>query len=199
MYFQERNLRKNSKNFDVEPKGEKIKAGRLNMRKERRMTAYLQKRTVRFQLSLDQMRIVADEGARLANLCSTRMGRAQQMCKERADAVMAIDSFLRNSSDMERKIRDLNKQVDKLVRFCNQTEQAMTHLEALNSIVRTEEEVDLIRQQTRSAATIINMDPSPSPALVLNTSIRPNDEAREKQEEVMLEEFLSGKKPASLD
>ncbi|KAL6729111.1 hypothetical protein Aduo_000196 [Ancylostoma duodenale] len=121
------------------------------------------------------------------------------MCKERADAVMAIDSFLRNSSDMEKKIRELNKQVDKLVRFCNQTEQAMTHLEALNTIVRTEEEVDLIRQQTRSAATIINMDPSPSPALVLNTSIRPCDEAREKQEEVMLEEFLSGKKPASLD
>ncbi|KIH61956.1 hypothetical protein ANCDUO_07766 [Ancylostoma duodenale] len=63
------------------------------------------------------------------------------MCKERADAVMAIDSFLRNSSDMEKKIRELNKQVDKLVRFCNQTEQAMTHLEALNTIVRTEEEV----------------------------------------------------------
>ncbi|EYC12097.1 hypothetical protein Aduo_000195 [Ancylostoma duodenale] len=34
---------------------------------------------LKFQLSLDQMRIVADEGARLANLCSTRMGRAQQV------------------------------------------------------------------------------------------------------------------------
>ncbi|ETN78810.1 hypothetical protein NECAME_10110, partial [Necator americanus] len=152
---------------------------------------------LKFQLSLDQMSIVADEGVRLANLCSTRMGRAQQMCKERADAVMAIDSFLRNSSDMEKKIRDLNRQVDKLVRFCNQTEQAMTYLEALNQIVRTEEEVDLIRQQARSAATIINMDPSP--ALVLNTSIRPADEDRERQEEVMLEEFLSGKKPASME
>ncbi|VDP08082.1 unnamed protein product [Heligmosomoides polygyrus] len=85
------------------------------------------------------MRAEADEGARLANLCSTRMGRAQQMCKERADAVMAIDSFLRNTSDMERKIRDLNKQVD------------------------------LIRQQTRSASSIINMEPSA--ALVLNTSV----------------------------
>ncbi|VDO24112.1 unnamed protein product [Haemonchus placei] len=97
----------------------------------------------RFQLSLDQMRMVADEGVRLANLCSTRMGRAQQMCKERADAVMAIDSFLRNTADMDRKIKDLNKQVDKLVRFCNQTEQAMTHLEALATVVRTEEEASL--------------------------------------------------------
>ncbi|KAK6030734.1 hypothetical protein OSTOST_03121, partial [Ostertagia ostertagi] len=118
------------------------------------------------------MRMVADEGVRLANLCSTRMGRAQQMCKERADAVMAIDSFLRNTSDMDRKIKDLNRQmckeradavmaidsflrntsdmdrkikdlnrqVDKLVRFCNQAEQAMTHLEALATVVRTEEE-----------------------------------------------------------
>ncbi|VDL82267.1 unnamed protein product [Nippostrongylus brasiliensis] len=106
------------------------------------------------------MRIVADEGVRLANLCSTRMGRAQQMCKERADAVMAIDSFLRNSSDLDKKIKDLNKQVDKLVRFCNQTEQAMTHLEALTTIVRTEEEIDMIRQQTRTASSIINMEPS---------------------------------------
>uniref|UniRef100_A0A158P972 BLOC-1-related complex subunit 5 n=1 Tax=Angiostrongylus cantonensis TaxID=6313 RepID=A0A158P972_ANGCA len=150
---------------------------------------------LKYQLSLDQMSIVADEGARLANLCSTRMGRAQQMCKERADAIMAIDSFLRNITEMEKKIRDLNKQVDKLTRFCNQTEQAMTYLEALCQIVRTEEEMDLLRQQSRSVATIINMDPSP--ALVLNTSVRPSDEVREQQEEVMLEEFLSGKIPAS--
>ncbi|CAJ0593235.1 unnamed protein product [Cylicocyclus nassatus] len=152
---------------------------------------------LKFQLSLDQMRVVADEGVQLANLCSTRMGRAQQMCRERADAVMAIDSFLRNASDLEKKMKDMNRQVDKLVRFCNQTEQAMTHLEALNNIVRTEEEVDLIRQQTRSATTILNIDPSPSPALVLNTAVRPGDEARERQEEVMLEEFLSGKRPSS--
>ncbi|PIO74792.1 hypothetical protein TELCIR_03198 [Teladorsagia circumcincta] len=151
----------------------------------------------RFQLSLDQMRMVADEGVRLANLCSTRMGRAQQMCKERADAVMAIDSFLRNTSDMDRKIKDLNRQVDKLVRFCNQAEQAMTHLEALATVVRTEEEVDLIRQQTRSVSSIINIEPSA--ALVLNTSVQPTDENRERLEEVMLEEFLSGKKPDSLD
>ncbi|VDM63037.1 unnamed protein product [Angiostrongylus costaricensis] len=111
----------------------------------------------RFQLSLDQMGIVADEGARLANLCSTRMGRAQQMCKERADAIMTIDSFLRNISEMEKKIRDLNKQVDKLTRFCNQTEQAMTYLEALCQIVRTENEVLLSRKVERSVLSNKNL------------------------------------------
>ncbi|KAK5966633.1 hypothetical protein GCK32_022527 [Trichostrongylus colubriformis] len=65
------------------------------------------------------MQAVADEGVRLANLCSTRMGRAQQMCKERADAVMAIDSFLRNTSDMDRKIKDLNRQVTGFHLSCN--------------------------------------------------------------------------------
>lgn len=150
---------------------------------------------LKFQLSLEQMRAVADEGVRLANLCSTRMGRAQQMCKERADGVMAIDSFLRNTSDMDKKIRELNKQVDKLVRFCNQTEQAMTHLEALMTIARTEEEMDLIRQQTRSASKIINMEPAA--AVALNSSMQPSNETIERQEEVMLEEFLSGEQPTS--
>ena len=75
---------------------------------------------------------------------------------------MDIDSFLRNSSDLESKIKDLNRKVDKLVRFCNQTEQAMTHLEALATVARTEEEVDMIRQQAKSAMTIINMDGGPS-------------------------------------
>uniref|UniRef100_A0A1I7XMW7 Charged multivesicular body protein 7 n=1 Tax=Heterorhabditis bacteriophora TaxID=37862 RepID=A0A1I7XMW7_HETBA len=144
-----------------------------------------------FQVSLEQMRNVSDEGVRLANLCSTRMGRAQQMCKERADAVMSIDSFLRNTSDIEKRIRELNKQVDKLVRFCKQTEQTMTHLEALDIIVRTEDEIDMIRQQTKNAAAIINIEPSP---VVLNTIARPGNADREKQEEVMLEEFLSPEK-----
>ncbi|KAK6008897.1 hypothetical protein OSTOST_26205 [Ostertagia ostertagi] len=85
----------------------------------------------------------------------------------------------------------LMKGVDKLVRFCNQAEQAMTHLEALATVV------DLIRQQTRSVSSIINIEPSA--ALVLNTSVQPSDENRERLEEVMLEEFLSGKKPDSLD
>ncbi|KJH51100.1 hypothetical protein DICVIV_02767 [Dictyocaulus viviparus] len=161
----------------------------------------------KFQLSLEQIGAVADEGLRLANLCSTRMGRAQQMCKERADAFLTIDSFLRNTSDIEKKIRDLNKQVthhivngyykicilidfevDKLVRFCNQTEQAMTYLEALCYIVKTEEEVHFMQQQSRLAETIINM--SESSASVLNSSLRPNIELQEQQEEVMLEEFL---------
>ena len=131
----------------------------------------------RFQISLEEMRSTADEGARLANLCSTRMGRAQQvlhfsnickqrnpfqMCLERAESVMEIDTFLRNTTELENKIKDLNRKVDKLVRFCNQTEQAMTHLEALNVVAKSEEEVNLIRQQAKSAMTIINMDAGPT-------------------------------------
>ncbi|CAI4221692.1 unnamed protein product [Auanema sp. JU1783] len=144
---------------------------------------------LKFQCNLQEMREKADEGARLANLCSTRMGRAQQMCKERADAVLSIDSFLRNPYDIDKQLRDLHKQVDKLQRFCNQTEQALTHLEGLQIVAQTEEEVELIRQQARTASTIIIMDSGP--ATILTAPTRPDDEVKQKQEEVMLEEFLS--------
>ena len=55
---------------------------------------------------------------------------------------------------MDRRVRDLNRQVgsfsvtvalkvqlDKLTRFCEQTELAMTHLEALHYVVETEKKV----------------------------------------------------------
>ncbi|CAD6190872.1 unnamed protein product [Caenorhabditis auriculariae] len=147
---------------------------------------------LRFQTKLEEIKANGEESARLANLCSTRMGRSQQMCKERSDAVMTIDEFVRNPADFEKKIREINNQLTKLTRFCNQTEQAMTHLEALSEIVRAEEEVDLIRQQSRTAATIVQIE-SPN---VLSGEIRsrPGDEARAHQEELMLEEFLSAEK-----
>ena len=85
------------------------------------------------------------------------------MCMERANPVMDIDNFLRNTTEIDNKIKDLNRKVDKLVRFCNQTEQALTHLEALSTVAKSEEEVNVIRQQSRSAMTIINMDSGPSP------------------------------------
>ncbi|PAV75911.1 hypothetical protein WR25_01222 [Diploscapter pachys] len=108
---------------------------------------------LKYQTTLQEMRQASEESARLANLCSTRMGRSQQMCKERADAVLEIDNFLRDTSEFDKTIRDINKQVDKLVRFCQQTEQALTHLEALDKIVQTEDEVELIRQQIFMAAS----------------------------------------------
>lgn len=105
---------------------------------------------------------------RLSGVCHTYPGPCSnkiilfQMCMERANPVMDIDNFLRNTTEIDNKIKDLNRKVDKLVRFCNQTEQALTHLEALSTVAKSEEEVNVIRQQSRSAMTIINMDSGPS-------------------------------------
>lgn len=90
------------------------------------------------------------------------------MCKEKADAVMEIDDFMRNSAEFDKKIREINAQIVKLTRFCNQTEQAMTYLEALCQVAHTEGEVDLIRQQARSAATIVQIE-CDSPSVLTGT------------------------------
>ncbi|UMM11770.1 hypothetical protein L5515_000887 [Caenorhabditis briggsae] len=147
-----------------------------------------------FQNLITEVEENGAEGGRLANLCSTRMGRCQQMCKEKADAVMEIDDFLRNSAEFDKKIRGINSQIIKLTRFCNQTEQAMTYLEALCEVAHTEGEVDLIRQQARSAATIVQIE-CDSPSVLTSAALRtrPEDAAKAQQEEMMLEEFLSSK------
>ncbi|EFO90494.1 hypothetical protein GCK72_000695 [Caenorhabditis remanei] len=145
-----------------------------------------------FQNLITEVEENGAEGGRLANLCSTRMGRCQQMCKEKADAVMEIDEFLRNSAEFDKKIREINAQITKLARFCNQTEQAMTYLEALCEVAHTEGEVDLIRQQARSAATIVQIE-CESPSVLTSLRSRPEDAVKAQQEEVMLEEFLSSK------
>ncbi|PIC50460.1 hypothetical protein B9Z55_001345 [Caenorhabditis nigoni] len=147
-----------------------------------------------FQNLITEVEENGAEGGRLANLCSTRMGRCQQMCKEKADAVMEIDDFLRNSAEFDKKIREINSQIIKLTRFCNQTEQAMTYLEALCEVAHTEGEVDLIRQQARSAATIVQIE-CDSPSVLTSAALRtrPEDAAKAQQEEMMLEEFLSSK------
>lgn len=80
----------------------------------------------------------------------------------------------------------------------------MTHLEALDKIVQTEDEVELIRQQVKIASTIVQIEPASSASLIsknikhahfylnfLANLSRAGDTAREKQEEVILEEFLS--------
>ncbi|CAI5438272.1 unnamed protein product [Caenorhabditis angaria] len=147
-----------------------------------------------FQGMIAEIEENSAEGGRLANLCSTRMGRCQQMCKEKADAVMEIDNFIRDSNEFDKKIREITSQITKLHRFCNQTEQAMTYLEALCQVIRTEEEVDLIRQQARSAATIVQIECDSPNMLTTALRSRPEDQAKSQQEEVMLEEFLSSKK-----
>lgn len=50
----------------------------------------------RYQLSIEMIEQMNEENIRLANLCSTRLGRAQQMCNERAEAVLACYSHLRS-------------------------------------------------------------------------------------------------------
>lgn len=80
----------------------------------------------------------------------------------------------------------------------------MTHLEALDKIVQTEDEVELIRQQVKIASTIVQIEPVSSASLISKNMKHPHfdlnflanlsragDTAREKQEEVILEEFLS--------
>ncbi|CAA21598.1 Dysbindin protein homolog [Caenorhabditis elegans] len=146
-----------------------------------------------FQNLITEVEENGAEGGRLANLCSTRMGRCQQMCKEKADAVMEIDEFLRNSVEFDKKIREINAQISKLTRFCNQTEQAMTYLEALCEVAHTEGEVDLIRQQAKSAATIVQIECESPSVLTSALRSRPEDAVKAQQEEVMLEEFLSSK------
>uniref|UniRef100_A0A8R1E593 Dysbindin n=2 Tax=Caenorhabditis japonica TaxID=281687 RepID=A0A8R1E593_CAEJA len=148
-----------------------------------------------FQSLISEVEENGAEGGRLANLCSTRMGRCQQMCKEKADAVMEIDDFLRCSAEFDKKIREITSQLTKVTRFCNQTEQAMTYLEALCEVAHTEGEVDLIRQQARSAATIVQIEQDSPSVLTFSSAVRarPEDAVQAQQEEVMLEEFLSSK------
>ncbi|CAJ0566368.1 unnamed protein product, partial [Mesorhabditis spiculigera] len=73
------------------------------------------------------------------------------MCRERADAVLTIDTFLRSIQEVDKRIRDINKQVDKLQRFCDQTEQAITHLDGLCMVATAESEVELIQDRAQSS------------------------------------------------
>ncbi|CAJ0944397.1 unnamed protein product, partial [Mesorhabditis belari] len=145
---------------------------------------------LKYQTQLDQMQTVSDEGVRLANLCSTRLGRAQQMCRERADAVLNIDTFLRSIQDVDKRIREIGKQVEKLQRFCDQTELAFAHLEGLCMVVRAEEEVELIRERARVVASLVP-PVTPPPSVFPPPAVQASDTVRAQQEEVMLEEFLS--------
>ncbi|VDK50597.1 unnamed protein product, partial [Gongylonema pulchrum] len=101
------------------------------------------------------------------------------------------------------EVRDLNRKIDKLNRFCLQTEQAMTHLEALRIVARTEAEITALKSDLKKEKTRINHflkfeNNSPDGA-ALSSSILNQDEfrrqdqfdaERERLEEVALEEFL---------
>ncbi|CAJ0576028.1 unnamed protein product, partial [Mesorhabditis spiculigera] len=112
------------------------------------------------------------------------------MCRERADAVLTIDTFLRSIQDVDKRIRDINKQVDKLQRFCDQTEQAITHLDGLCMVATAESEVELIQDRARVISSLAPPT-TPPPSVFPSPAVQASDTVRAQQEEVMLEEFLS--------
>ncbi|MFH4979179.1 hypothetical protein AB6A40_005888 [Gnathostoma spinigerum] len=158
---------------------------------------------LKYQLSIEQIEQMNNENIRLANLCSTRLGRAQQMCNERAEGVLAMHNHLRSIPQISKQLNELNRQIDKLNRFCTQTELAMTHLEALHQMVLGENEIEKRKSEfKREREEYRNRNEKQK--MWLSTQTRPNifsaeerrlsevlDEDAEKREEVMLEEFLS--------
>ncbi|VDK45797.1 unnamed protein product [Anisakis simplex] len=146
-----------------------------------------------------------NENFRLANLCSTRMGRAQQMCNESAECILSMHQHFRALPHICKQLRELNRQIDKLKRFCVQTELVMTHLEALQVIsngerIIEEKKADLKKEKDQyseiskekvkwiSAQPQTNIFTEGHYERRMNEMLDANDE---KHEEVMLEEFLN--------
>ncbi|VDM96132.1 unnamed protein product [Thelazia callipaeda] len=100
---------------------------------------------LRYQLSIEMIEQMNDENIRLANLCSTRMGRTQQMCNERAEALLACYNNLKLLKQTFVELDDLNCKIIKLSRFCSQTERALTHLEGLQIVADTEGEISVMK------------------------------------------------------
>uniref|UniRef100_A0A915ABV4 Biogenesis of lysosome-related organelles complex 1 subunit 5 n=2 Tax=Parascaris univalens TaxID=6257 RepID=A0A915ABV4_PARUN len=158
---------------------------------------------LKYQLSIEQIEQVNNENIRLANLCSTRMGRAQQMCNERAECVLAMHEHFRALPQISKQLKELNRQVDKLKRFCIQTELAMTHLEALYTMTIGEQKIEAKKATLKKekqhfneiARKELNWISSQSRTSVFTEGERRLqevvDEDAEKREELMLEEFLS--------
>ncbi|VIO95412.1 Uncharacterized protein BM_BM7254 [Brugia malayi] len=158
---------------------------------------------LKYQLSIETMEQINDENIRLANLCSTRMGRAQQMCNERAEVILACHNHLRTLSETTKELVDLNNKISKLSRFCLQTEIAMTHLEALQIIADAETDIASMKNDLRKEKAKISnflkfsnniLEVGHSP-MALNQSELPlrnqSNLEKERLEEVALEEFLS--------
>uniref|UniRef100_A0A0R3RT47 Uncharacterized protein n=1 Tax=Elaeophora elaphi TaxID=1147741 RepID=A0A0R3RT47_9BILA len=158
---------------------------------------------LKYQLNIETMEQMNDENIRLANLCSTRMGRAQQMCNERAEVILACYNHLRTLNQTTKELMDLNSKISKLNRFCLQTELAMTHLEALLIIGDTEAEIASMKSDIRKEKAQINNFLKFSNNILgvgHSSSALNQDELRlqnqfnlenERLEEVALEEFLS--------
>ncbi|VDM13545.1 unnamed protein product [Wuchereria bancrofti] len=158
---------------------------------------------LRYQLNIETMEQINDENIRLANLCSTRMGRAQQMCNERAEVILACHNHLRTLSETTKELIDLNNKISKLSRFCLQTEIAMTHLEALQIIADAETNIASMKSDLRKEKAKISnflkfsnniLEVGHSPMALNQNELRLQNQfnlEKERLEEVALEEFLS--------
>ncbi|KHN86245.1 hypothetical protein Tcan_16485 [Toxocara canis] len=170
---------------------------------------------LKYQLSIEQIEQMNNENVRLANLCSTRMGRAQQMCNERAECVLAMHEHFRAVPQMCKarsrylfiylcvQLKELNRQIEKLRRFCVQTELAMTHLEALHTMAIGEREIEAKKASLKKEKEHFNERNSKELKWISaqpQTNVFTEDERKfqevfdsdaEKREEVMLEEFLN--------
>uniref|UniRef100_A0AAF5Q159 Uncharacterized protein n=2 Tax=Wuchereria bancrofti TaxID=6293 RepID=A0AAF5Q159_WUCBA len=158
---------------------------------------------LKYQLNIETMEQINDENIRLANLCSTRMGRAQQMCNERAEVILACHNHLRTLSETTKELIDLNNKISKLSRFCLQTEIAMTHLEALQIIADAETNIASMKSDLRKEKAKISnflkfsnniLEVGHSPMALNQNELRLQNQfnlEKERLEEVALEEFLS--------
>ncbi|KAM3721924.1 Dysbindin protein [Dirofilaria immitis] len=158
---------------------------------------------LKYQLNIEMIEQMNDENIRLANLCSTRMGRAQQMCNERAEAILTCYDHLRSLDSTTKELIDLNNKISKLSRFCLQTELAMTHLEALVMIADTDADIASMKSDFRKEKAKVNnflkfssniLDIGHSPMTLNQDELRSENQLdleKERMEEVALEEFLS--------
>eukprot|EP00080_Pristionchus_pacificus_P007401 PDM67421.1 protein kinase [Pristionchus pacificus] len=109
---------------------------------------------------LDIIRTKAEENIRMADLCSTRIGRAQQECTERANDFIQLENFLREHKTISDSMYSIEQQLEKLSRFCTQTETAMTQLEGLAIISESERNVYEIRKRSGKLSQVIHVSTS---------------------------------------
>uniref|UniRef100_A0A0N5AMA3 Dysbindin protein homolog n=1 Tax=Syphacia muris TaxID=451379 RepID=A0A0N5AMA3_9BILA len=162
---------------------------------------------LKFQLCIEQMEQMNDENIRLANLASTRLGTLQQMCNERSQCTIAIHDYFRSIPMLSKQLKDVSQEVEKLNKFCQQTEQAITYLEGLHAISFSEEEIRRLKAnlkkekdeltQQEEHERIWMQDGSTQavrytqvPAYANNVGAD-DDEAKNQSEVTILEQFLS--------
>ncbi|GMT28654.1 hypothetical protein PFISCL1PPCAC_19951 [Pristionchus fissidentatus] len=142
---------------------------------------------MKYDNEVEEVKKTTDRNIRFADLCSTRLGRVQQESMEKATTTIQLDNFLRYNKRINESLRIIEQQMEKVARFCLQTEGAITHLEALSIVLESEGKVNEIRKRSCRLSQVVSV----APPLVTAQPREASEEMRDKQEEIMLEEFLS--------